>query len=61
MILPIDLPNRASEAGDLADVIFEQAETRRLTEDLRNRIGGRIGNLRLETIVAHAGSLCPPG
>src|SRR5450432_4283142 len=57
--LPIDLPIRASEAGDLADVIFEQAETRRLTDDLRNRIGGRIGNLRLETIVAHTGSLSP--
>ena len=57
--LPIDLPIRASEASQLSDVIFEQAETRRLTEDLRNRIGGRIGNLHLETIAAHPGSLCP--
>ena len=54
----IDVPVRASEASDLADLIFEFAETRRLTDDLRNRMHGRIGNLKLETIEAHMGSLC---
>ncbi len=54
---PIDLPIRASEASELADLIFEFAETRRLTDDLRNRMHGRVGNLKLETIVAHTGSL----
>ena len=55
---PIEVPVRASEASELADLIFEFAETRRLTDDLRNRMHGRIGNLKLETIVAHTGSLC---
>ena len=55
---PIEVPVRASEASELADLIFEFAETRRLTEDLRNRLHGRIGTLKLETIVAHTGSLC---
>ena len=55
---PIEVPVRASEASELADLIFEFAETRRLTEDLRNRMHGRIGSLKLETIVAHTGSLC---
>ena len=55
---PIEVPVRASEASELADIIFEFAETRRLTDDLRNRMHGRIGNLKLETIVAHTGSLC---
>ena len=54
---PIEVPVRASEASELADLIFEFAETRRLTDDLRNRMHGRIGNLKLETIVAHMGSL----
>lgn len=55
---PIELPVRASETSELADLIFEFAETRRLTDDLRNRMQGRTGNLKLETIVAHSGSLC---
>ena len=55
---PIEMPVRASEASELADIIFEFAETRRLTDDLRNRMHGRMGNLKLETIVAHTGSLC---
>ena len=55
---PIDVPVRASEASELADLIFELAEPRRLTDDLRSRLQGRIGNLKLETIVAHTGSLC---
>ena len=55
---PIEVPVRASEASELADLIFEFAESRRLTEDLRNRMHGRVANLKLETIVAHTGSLC---
>lgn len=55
---PIEVPVRTSEASELADIIFEFAETRRLTEDLRNRMHGRIGSLKLETIVAYTGSLC---
>jgi hypothetical protein len=55
---PIQVPVRASEASELADLIFEFAETRRLTEDLRSRMHGRISSLKLETIVAHTGSLC---
>lgn len=58
-VLPIVLPVRASEVSDLADIIFEHAETRALTEDLRHRIHGRIGNLKLETIASHTGSLSP--
>jgi hypothetical protein len=59
MLTPlINAPIRASEASELADLIFELAETRSLTEDLRNRLNGRISNLKLETIVAHTGSLC---
>ena len=58
LVPPIDLPIRSSEAAELADLLFEFAETRRLTEDLRNRLHGRISSLKLETIVAHTGSLC---
>ena len=53
----MDLPLRPSEAAELANLIFDQAERRPLTEDLRNRLAGRASVLRLETITPYFGSL----
>lgn len=55
--IPLELPVRANEAAALAEVIFQQVEGRRLTDDLRNRASGRAGLLGLETIIPHMGSL----
>jgi hypothetical protein len=55
--IPLDLPLRPSEAAELANLIFDQAERRPLTEELRNRLAGRAAVLKLETIRPYFGSL----
>ena len=51
-----DLPVRTSEAGALARLLYEHG-TRKLTDDLRNRLGVRASALKLETIRPYFGSL----
>jgi hypothetical protein len=54
--VPFDLPVRTSEAGALARLLYEHG-TRKLTEDLRNRLAVRASALALETIRPYFGSL----
>ncbi|HYW48694.1 MAG TPA: hypothetical protein VE959_37870 [Bryobacteraceae bacterium] len=55
--VPLDLPLRTSEAAELANLIFDQAERKALTEEVRNRLAARASVLRLETITPWFGSL----
>ncbi len=55
--VPIELPLKASEAAALADLIFQHAEGKTLSEDLRNRLAGRIAALGLSSITPYPGSL----
>lgn len=55
--VPLDLPLRPSEAAELAGLIFEAAERKPLTDDVRNRVGARAVPLRFETMTPFFGSL----
>jgi hypothetical protein len=55
--VPLDLPVRPSEAGELANLIFDHAERQQLTDELRNRLAARAAILKLETITPYFGSL----
>ncbi len=55
--VPLHLPLRPSEAAELASLIFDQAERKPLTDEVRNRIASRGSVLRLETIKPYFGSL----
>jgi hypothetical protein len=55
--VPFDLPVKASEAAALADVIYQMAEGKALTDDIRQRIAGRVPALNLKTLIPHVGSL----
>jgi hypothetical protein len=55
--VPLDLPIRPPEAAELARLIFQQAEGKRLSDDVRGRIASRSAQLRLETIRPFFGSL----
>ena len=57
MIPVLDLPVRPPEAAALADVIFENAEGKRLTAAIRNRIAALAATLKTPGIEAHFGSL----
>jgi hypothetical protein len=55
--VPLDLPLRPSEAAQLARLIFEHAEGKPLSDDLRHRLGARSAVMGLETIKPYFGSL----
>jgi len=55
--VPFDLPLRPSEAGALAELIFEHAEGKPLKEDLRHRIAGRAAAVKFESLAPYLGSL----
>ncbi|MEO8126097.1 MAG: hypothetical protein ABJF23_21970 [Bryobacteraceae bacterium] len=55
--VPIELPLKPSEAAALADLIFQQTDGRPLTEEIRNRMHGRLGSLELTSMVPFIGSL----
>ena len=55
--VPLDLPLRPAEAAELANLIFELAERKTLTDELRNRLAARAAVLKLETITPYFGSL----
>lgn len=52
-----DLPVRTGEAAAIANLVFEVAGEKPLSEDLRGRIAARAGLLRLENTVPYFGSL----
>jgi len=54
---PFDLPLRPSEAAELAALIFQFAEGKPLTDDIRNRIASRAAVLKLESLTPYFGSL----
>src|SRR5450755_4495761 len=53
----MQLPLRPSDAADLANLIFDHAEGKPLTEETRNRLASRAGVLKLATIQPYFGSL----
>ena len=55
--VPLQLPLKASEAGALAGLVIEQCHGRKLTDDLRNRLGARVLGLRLSSITPYIRSL----
>ena len=55
--VPLDLPLRPAEATELANLIFEHAERKPLTDELRNRLAGRAAVLNLESVTPYFGSL----
>ena len=55
--VPLELPLRPTEAAEVATLIFDQAERKPLTDELRNRLASRAAVLKLETITPHFGSL----
>jgi len=55
--VPFDLPLRPPEAAELANLIFELAEGKTLTDDIRNRIAARAAALKLQSVTAWFGSL----
>ncbi|MCC6365312.1 MAG: hypothetical protein IT165_17495 [Bryobacterales bacterium] len=57
MTIPFELPVRASEASALADLVFQMAEGRTLSGELRQRIGNRLAALGFETLIPYPGSL----
>ncbi len=57
MATPFALPVKASEAAALADLIFQIAEAKPLTEELRQRIRSQTARLELKTIAPHIGSI----
>jgi hypothetical protein len=55
--VPLDLPLRPAEATEIASLIFDLAERKPLTDDLRNRIAARAAPLKLESLTPCFGSL----
>jgi hypothetical protein len=55
--VPFNLPLRPNEAGELANLILQNAEGKPLTDELRSRIGARAATLGMETIRPYLGSL----
>jgi hypothetical protein len=55
--VPFDLPVNPSEAAALASLIFEHAEGKALTDDVRTRLAGRAETMRFDSLAAWFGSL----
>jgi hypothetical protein len=55
--VPLDLPLRPPEAAELANLIFELAEGKALTDEIRNRVAARVVPLKLQSLTPWFGSL----
>lgn len=55
--VPLELPLRPGEAAAVACLIFDQAEGKPLTGELRTRLAGRVPGLRLSSLTPYFGSL----
>ncbi len=55
--VPLELPLRPSEAAEVANLIFDRAEGKPLSDDVRNRLAARSAALKLQTISPFFGSL----
>jgi len=55
--VPLNLPLRPPEAAELASLIFDLAERKPLTDEIRNRVAARAVPLHLQSIAPYFGSL----
>ena len=55
--VPLELPLRPAEAAELANLIFDRAEGKPLSGDVRNRLAARAAALKFQTISPYFGSL----
>jgi hypothetical protein len=55
--VPLELPLRPAEAADLANLIFDHAEGKPLSDELRNRLAVRASVLKFQTLSPCFGSL----
>jgi hypothetical protein len=55
--VPLELPLRPAEAAEVANLIFDHAEGKPLTEDVRNRLAARAAVLQFQTLTPFFGSL----
>jgi hypothetical protein len=55
--IPFELPLKASESASLAELIFQQVESRQLTDEQRGRLAIRAQGLALQSIRPYWGSL----
>ena len=55
--VPLELPLRPAEAAELAMLIFDGAEGKPLSGDVRNRLAARAAVLKLQTLTPFPGSL----
>ncbi len=54
---PFDVPVKASEAAQLADMVFQVVENRTLQDSLRNRLVSRAAGINLTSVRPYWGSL----
>ena len=55
--VPLELPLRPAEAADVANLIFDHAEGKPLSDEVRNRIAARATALTFQTLTPFFGSL----
>jgi hypothetical protein len=55
--VPLELPLRPAEAAEVANLIFDHAEGKPLSGDVRNRLAARAATLKLQSISPYFGSL----
>ena len=55
--VPLELPLRPAEAAEVANLIFDHAEGKPLSGDVRNRLAARAAALKFQTISPYFGSL----
>lgn len=55
--VPLELPLRPAEAAAVANLVFDQAERKPLSDDLRSRLAARASVLRLTHLTPYFGSL----
>jgi hypothetical protein len=55
--VPLELPLRPAEAAELANLIFDHADGKTLSDDIRNRLAARAAVLKLQTLTPFPGSL----
>ena len=55
--VPLELPLRPAEAADVANLIFDHAEGKPLSDEVRNRLAARAAAFRFQTLTPFFGSL----
>jgi hypothetical protein len=55
--VPLELPLRPAEAADLANLIYDHAEGKPLSDDVRNRLAARAAVPKFQTLSPFLGSL----